>query len=136
MLLQVGTRVAVVAAVGAIASVLAGMAAAELKGDYKIEYTVDGQSYGGTAKATPGAKGEFTATLAITSPTNITGDMKGKTFGDSISYDSKYEDKDRGCAGTISAKGTVEKDGSKASGAATIVDGCSGTLNATFQIWR
>jgi hypothetical protein len=132
-MLQTVTRIA---AVAAIASVVAGIAAAELKGDYKIEYTVDSQSYGGTAKATPGAKGEFTATLAITSPTNITGDMTGKTFGDSISYDSKYADKDRGCTGTISAKGTVEKDGSKATGAATITDSCSGTLNATFRIWR
>jgi hypothetical protein len=97
---------------------------------------VDSQSYVGTVKATAGAKGEFTGTIVITSPTNVTADMKGKTFGDSITYDSKYADKDRGCTGTISAKGTVEKGGSKASGTADINDSCSGTITATFRLWR
>jgi hypothetical protein len=125
-----------VAAVTLLAGAVVGATTADLKGDYHIEIAVGGEAYSGMTKTTPGAKGEFTGTMTITSPTNVTGDLKGKTFGDSVTYESKYVDKDRNCTGTIVGRGTVEKDGSKASGVADINDSCSGTINATFRLWR
>ena len=125
-----------VAAVSILAVGVARAVVADLKGEYKIEISANGEAYTGTSKVTPGAKGEFTGAFTITSPTNVTGDIKGKTVGDSVTYESKYTDKDRGCTGTITAKGTAEKDGSKASGAAVINDSCGGELNGTFKLWR
>lgn len=133
MSLQLISRVAVVSVLALSA---AGAVAAELKGDYKIEISANGEAYTGTTKVTPGAKGEFTADFTITSPTTVTGDIKGRTIGDSVTYESKYVDKDRGCTGTITAKGVAEKDGSKASGSALINDSCGGELNGTFRLWR
>jgi hypothetical protein len=133
MSLQILSRVA---AVSILAIGIGRLVAAELKGEYKIEISASGEAYSGTTKVTPGAKGEFSGDFTLTSPTNVTGDIKGKTFGDSVTYESKYNDKDRGCTGTLTAKGTAEKDGGKASGAVSINDSCGGDLTGTFRIWR
>ena len=133
MLVQLIARVA--AAVAVSASVV-GVVAADLKGDYNLEFVVQESIYTGTAKATPDAKGGFTATFAFTAPTVVSADVTGKTFGDSVTYQAKYADKDRGCNGTFTAKGTVEKDGSKAAGTVDISDSCSGAIAGTFRLWR
>ena len=133
MSLHLITRVT--AAVAATAA-FAGFAAADLKGDYNIEFVVDESTYSGTAKATPGAKGAFTATFAFTAPTAVSAAVTGKTFGDSVTYEATYADKDRGCTGTFNAKGKVEKDGSKAAGTVAISDSCSGAITGTFRLWR
>jgi hypothetical protein len=125
-----------VAAALALAASSAAYMIADLKGDYNIEFVVEGTSYTGTAKTLPGAKGAFTGKLELTSPSSILGDMTGKTTGDSVSYDVKYEDKGRGCTGTLAGKGIVEKDGSKAAGALNINDSCGGQLSGTFRLWR
>jgi len=124
-------------AAAAVVSVsVAGFVAAELKGDYKLEFGVQDQLYTGTAKATPGANGAFTAGFTFTSPSNVVADVTGKTFGDSVTYEAKYADKDRGCTGTFAGKGKLEKDGSGAAGAVDISDSCSGAITGTFKLSR
>ena len=127
-----------IAAAVAVAASSAAFMVADLKGDYNVEFVVEGNSYTGTIKTTPvaSAKGQFTGKLELTSPSPITGDAKGKTVGDSLTYDVTYEDKGRGCTGTLAAKGTIEKDGSKAAGALNINDSCGGPISGTFRLWR
>jgi hypothetical protein len=133
MSLHLTTRVA---AAVAIAASIAAYVATDLKGDYKIEFAVQDQTYSGTAKATPGAKGAFTAKFDFTSPSPVTADVTGKTAGDSVTFDAKYVDSGRNCTGTIVAKGTADKDGSKASGTLAINDSCGGETPGTFKLWR
>jgi hypothetical protein len=133
MSLSLITRIAAVAAVTAS---VAGYVAADLKGDYKVEFVVQETTYTGTAKTTAGAKGAFTAKFEFTSPSSVLADVTGKTVGDSITYDAKYEDPGRGCTGTLVGKGMVEKDGSKAAGSIDINDSCGGTLAGSFKLWR
>ena len=125
----------VVAAVAVTASV-AGYAMADLSGEYNIEFAIGEQTYTGKAKTTSGAKGAFTGTVLFTAPSTVNADVTGKTFGDSVTYQAKYTDKDRGCNGTFAAKGKVEKDGSKANGTVDISDSCSGAISGTFRLWR
>lgn len=125
-----------VVAVVALASVASSYPVAELKGDYKVEFNVQETAYTGTAKAVAGDKGAFTAKFEFTSPSVVLADVTGKTAGDSVTYDAKYEDQGRGCTGTIVGKGTAEKDGSKASGTLDINDSCGGALTGTFRMWR
>jgi len=125
-----------VAAVVAVSVSVAGFAAADLSGAYKVEFAIQDQTYTGTAKAIGAAKGAFTAAFTFTSPSNIAADATGKTFGDSVTYEAKYADKDRGCTGTFVAKGTIEKDGSKAAGTVKITDSCSGEISGNFRLWR
>ena len=115
---------------------VAGFVTADLKGDYKLEFAVQDQLYTGTAKTTPGAKGAFTAAFTFTSPSNVVADVSGKTFGDSVTYEAKYADKDRGCTGTFAGRGKVEKDGSGAAGSVDISDSCSGAITGTFKLSR
>ena len=119
-----------------VSASVAGFVSADLKGDYKVEFGVQDQLYTGTAKATPGAQGAFTAAFNFTSPSNVVADVTGKTFGDSVTYLAKYVDKDRGCTGTFSGKGKVEKDGSGAAGVVDISDSCSGAITGTFKLSR
>ena len=125
-----------VAAVVAVAASSAAFMAADLKGDYNVEFVVDGTTYTGTQKTTSGVKGAFTGKMEFTSPSSIVADVTGKTSGDSVTYEAKYEDKGRGCTGTVSGKGTVEKDGSKAAGSIAVNDSCGGELTGTFRLWR
>ena len=127
------TRVAAAAAV--LASVVA-FAAADLNGDYNVEFAIEDQTYTGTAKAIAGAKGAFSGPFTFTSPGNVVADVTGKTFGDSVTYTAKYADKDRGCTGTFAGKGTVEKGGNKAAGTVEISDSCSGAISGKFRLWR
>jgi len=124
----------------AVAAALAGGAAtyvaAELKGDYKIEFVVQETTYTGTAKATPGAKGAVTGKFDFTSPSAVTADFTGKTAGDSLTFEAKYVDNGRNCTGSLTGRGTVEKDGSKASGTLAINDSCGGEVDGTFKLWR
>jgi hypothetical protein len=133
MSLHVITRV--VAAV-AVAASAASYVAADVKGNYNIEFVVQETTYTGTAKTTPGTKGAFTAKIEFTTPSSVLADATGKTVGDSITYDAKYEDKGRGCTGTLVAKGAMEKDGNKAAGTVDINDSCGGALTGTFRLWR
>ena len=127
------TRIAATA-IGAVA--IGHFGVADLKGDYKIEFVVDGGSYSGTAKFTSGQQGAFTAKYDFTSPSAIKSDVSGKMKGDSVTFDGKYDDSTRGCSGSFSAKGAAEKDGSKANGTVDINDSCGGTIAGTFRIWR
>jgi hypothetical protein len=128
--------IARIAAAGAFVASVAGYVAADLKGDYKIEFVVQESTYTGTAKTTPGAKGAFTAKFEFTSPSSVMADVTGKVVGDSITFDAKYDDQGRGCTGTLAGKGTAEKDGSKASGSLDINDSCGGTIAGTFKLWK
>src|ERR671921_487252 len=74
--------------------------------------------------------------VAASSAAFMVADMKGETAGDSLLYEATYEDKGRGCTGTLSGKGTVEKDASKAAGELSINDSCGGQLGGTFRLWR
>lgn len=132
MTLHVFARIAVAAAFTAVA----GAFAADLKGDYNVEFMVQGTPYVGTFKATPAAKSAYTATINFTTPATVLSDATGKTVGDSMTFDAKYEDKTRNCTGTFVGKGTVEKDGSKGTGVVEINDSCSGALSGTFRIWK
>jgi hypothetical protein len=125
-----------VVAVAAFAAATTGYAVAELKGDYNVEFVVEETTYTGTAKVAPGAKGAFTGKFEFTAPSVVLADVTGKTQGDSVTYEAKYEDKGRGCAGTFTGRGTTEKDGSKAAGTVAIDDSCSGPITATFRLWR
>ena len=125
-----------VAAVAAVAASTAAFVAADLKGDYNIELVVEGTTYTGTQKTTSGTKGAYTGKMEFTSPSSILADVTGKTAGDSVSYEAKYEDKGRGCTGTLSGRGTAEKDGSKAAGSLAVSDSCAGELTGTFRLWR
>lgn len=127
------TRLAALAAVVVSAS---SYAAADFAGDYNVEFMVQETPYTGTTKATAGKQGAFTAKMEFTSPSTVIADVTGKTWGDSISYEAKYEDKGRGCSGLFTAKGTIAKDGSKANGTVDISDDCSGALTGTFRLWR
>ena len=128
--------IARVAAAIAVAASSAAFVAPDLKGDYHIEFVVEGTVYTGTQKTTAGEKGAFTGKMEFTSPSTILADVTGKTSGDSVTYEAKYEDKGRGCTGTVSGKGTVDKDGSKAAGAIAVNDSCGGELSGTFRLWR
>jgi hypothetical protein len=109
----------------------------DLKGDYKVELVVQEATYTGTVKAAAGtAKGAFTAKFDITSPSTATADATGKTAGDSITFDAKYVDNGRNCTGTMTGKGAIEKDGSKAQGDLAINDSCGGETTGTFKLWR
>ena len=133
MSLHMLTRVAAVA----ISTIAIGrMVVADLKGDYKIEFVVDGGTYAGTAKFTPGQQSAFSAKYDFTSPSVIKSDVTGKMSGDSVSFEGKYDDAGRGCTGTFVGKGAAEKDGSKANGALDINDSCGGPITGTFRIWR
>jgi len=134
MSLHVITRVAAAAAV--LASLAAGYAAIDLKGDYKVEFVVQESTYTGTAKTTSGDKGAFTGKWEFTSPSAVAVDVKGKTVGDSLTYDATYVDNGRNCTGSLTGKGTVEKDGNKAAGTIAINDSCGGELSGTFRLWR
>ncbi len=90
-----------VAAVAAVAASTAAFVAADLKGDYNIELVVEGTTYTGTQKTTSGTKGAYTGKMEFTSPSSILADVTGKTAGDSVTYEAKYEDKGRGCTGTL-----------------------------------
>ena len=114
---------AVVAATAATRTI-----AVELKGDYKVEFVVNEASYTGTAKTTPAGKGAFTAKFDFTSPSPVTADGSGKTVGDSVTFEAKYQDTGRNCTGTVVGKGTAEKDGSKAAGTIAIQDSCDGEM--------
>ena len=133
MSLQFITRVAAAVAVAASA---AAFMVTDLKGDYNVEFMVEGTAYTGTVKTLPSSKGAFTGKLEMTSPSSILADLTGKTVGDSLSYDATYEDKGRGCTGTLAGKGAVEKDGTKAAGALSINDSCGGALTGTFRLWK
>jgi hypothetical protein len=109
---------------------------ADLKGDYNVEFSVEGTSYTGTAKTTPGSKGAFTAKFDFTSPSPISADATGKTAGDSLTFEMKYVDNGRNCTGTVQGKGTVEKDGNKASGALAVNDSCGGETSGSFRLLR
>jgi len=124
------------AAAVAFAASVTGYLATDLKGDYKVEFVVGDQTYSGTAKATPGAKGAFTSKFEFTSPAPVTADVTGKTAGDSITFDAKYVDNGRNCTGTLTGKGTIDKDGNKASGTVAINDSCGGETPGTFKLWR
>ena len=80
--------------------------AAELKGTYKIEITVQDQSYGGSGEITPDGKGAFTGKFLFTAPIEVTYDMTGSQKGDSVWFDAKYNDKTNGCVGTSRARST------------------------------
>src|SRR3954464_9057346 len=131
MSLHLITRVATAVVV---ATSSAALMVADLKGDYNVEFVVEGNAYTGTIKTAPAAKGAFTGKLELTSPSSILGDATGKTAGDSLSYDVKYEDKGRGCTGTLMGRGTIEKDGSKAAGTVELNDSCGGQLAGTFRL--
>jgi hypothetical protein len=133
MSLQLITRVV---AAGALTASIASYIVSDLKGDYNVEFVVQESTYTGKAKTTAGAKGAFTAKFEFTAPSTVLADVTGKTAGDSISFDAKYEDPGRGCTGTLTGKGTVEKDGSKAAGKIDINDSCGGPLGGTFRLWR
>ena len=133
MSLHLITRVAALA-VGAVA--IGHFGVADLKGDYKIEFVVEGGSYTGTAKFTAGEPGAFSAKYDFTSPSTIKSDVTGKTKGDSVTFEGKYDDSTRGCSGTFVGKGGAEKDGSKANGTLDINDSCGGAIGGTFRIWR
>jgi hypothetical protein len=128
--------IARLSAIVAVGAVITSHAVADIKGDYKVEFVVQDATYTGTAKAVSAAKGAFTAKFELTVPSNVIVDVTGKTAGDSVTYDAKYEDKGRGCTGTLSGKGTVEKDGSKSAGTLAIDDSCGGALTGTFRLWR
>jgi len=134
MSLHVITRAAAAAAV--LATVAAGYVVTDLKGDYKIEFVVQESTYNGTAKTTPGAKGAFGAKFEFTSPSSVVAEVKGKTVGDSVTFDATYVDNGRNCTGSLTGKGTVEKDGNKAAGTIAINDSCGGELGGTFRLWR
>ena len=102
----------------------------------EAEFTVGENVYTGTAKATAGEKGAFTAKFTFTSPAAVDADVTGKTAGDSVTFDAKYVDSGRNCSGTFTGKGTAEKDGSKASGGIAIKDSCEGEITGTFRLWR
>jgi hypothetical protein len=125
----------IVAAAGVVAGVTS-FAPVDIKGDYNVEFTVGENPYTGTAKTTAGAKSTFSGKLTFTSPSPVDADVTGKTVGDSIMFDAKYVDSGRNCTGTVSAKGTAEKDGNKASGALSIKDSCEGDITGTFRLWR
>jgi hypothetical protein len=133
MSLHLLTRVAALA-IGAVA--IGHFGVADLKGDYKIEFVVDGGTYSGTAKFTSGTGGAFSAKYDFTSPSIVKSEATGKMKGDSVSFEGKYEDSGRSCTGTFNGKGAAEKDGSKASGTLDINDSCGGTIGGTFRIWR
>ena len=136
MAFHVLTRLVAGAAVVAATAAATRTIAAELKGDYKVEFVVNDASYTGTAKTTPAGKGAFTAKFDFTSPSPVTADATGKTVGDSVTFDAKYQDNGRNCTGTVGGKGTVEKDGSKAVGAIAIQDSCDGEASGTFRFYR
>ncbi len=125
-----------IAAAAVLATTIAAPVAADLKGDYNVEFVVQGTPYVGTFKTTPGSKGAYTAKLHFTSPSTILADVNGKTVADSVTFEAKYEDQGRGCTGTLTGKGTVEKDAVKAAGAVDISDSCSGALTGTFRLWK
>ena len=125
-----------IAAAALLTSGIAGSITPDLKGDYNVEFVVQGTPYVGTFKTTAGSKGAYTAKLHFTSPSVILADVTGKTAGDSVTFDAKYTDQSRGCTGTLGGKGTVEKDAVKAAGAVTINDSCSGALTGTFRLWK
>jgi len=133
MTLHLLTRIAV-AAIGAVS--IGQLVLADLKGDYNIEFVVDGNPYTGKAKFTPGTKGAFTGKYELTTPSNVTSDMTGTMRADSLMFDAKYDDKGRNCTGTMKGRGKAEKDGSKATGAVDITDSCSGAISGTFRVWR
>lgn len=133
MSLHLITRVAVAAVLVAGAGTYA---AAELKGDYKVEFVVQDATYSGTAKAIPGTKGAVTGKFDFTSPSAVAADFTGKTAGDSLTFEAKYVDNGRNCSGSLTGRGTVEKDGSKAAGTLAINDSCSGDIDGTFKLWR
>jgi hypothetical protein len=136
MVFHVLARLVAGAAVIATTAAATRTIAAELKGDYKVEFVVNEASYTGTAKTTPAGKGAFTAKFDFTSPSPVTADATGKTAGDSVTFDAKYQDKGRNCTGTVVAKGTVEQDGSKAAGTIAIQDSCDGEASGTFRFYR
>lgn len=109
---------------------------ADLKGDYKIEFVVEGGAYSGTARFTSGQQGAFSAKYDFTSPSSIKSDVTGKMKGDSVTFEGKYDDATRGCSGSFVGKGAAEKDGSKASGTLDINDSCGGAVGGTFRVWR
>ena len=133
MSLHVITRVAAAAIVTAS---IAGYVVPDLKGDYNVEFVVQETPYTGTFKTTAGAKGAFGAKLEFTTPSKVLADVTGKTAGDSITFDAKYEDQGRGCTGTLTGKGKVEKDAAKAAGTVEISDSCGGALTGTFRLWK
>ena len=136
MAFRVLTRLVAGAAVVATTAAATRAIVAELKGDYKVEFVVNEASYTGTAKTTPTGKGGFSATFDFTSPSPVTADATGKTVGDSVTFDAKYQDKGRNCTGTVMGKGTAEKDGSKAVGTIAIQDSCDGEASGTFRFCR
>src|SRR5688572_1211672 len=125
-----------VAAVAALTAGIAGYVATDLKGDYKLEFVVQDATYSGTAKATPDAKSAFSGKWELTSPSKVLLDVTGKTVGDSVTFDAKYEDQGRGCTGTLTGKGKAEKDGTRAAGTLDISDSCGGALTGTFRLYR
>jgi hypothetical protein len=129
------TRLARLALPLAILSAFAWRAA-ELKGTYKIEITVQDQSYGGSGEITPDGKGAFTGKFLFTAPIEVTYDMNGTQKGDSVHFEAKYNDKSNGCVGTMKGSGTAKSDGSGASGPVSIEDSCRGTIDATYRLAR
>lgn len=125
-----------VAALAVGAATIGYFGVADLKGDYKIEFVVEGGAYSGTAKFTSGQQGSFSAKYDFTSPSAIKSDVTGKMNGDSVTFEGKYDDSTRGCTGTFAGKGAAEKDGSKANGTLDINDSCGGPIGGTFRIWR
>ena len=125
-----------IAAAAALATSLSSFAPVDIKGDYSVEFNVAENTYSGTAKTTAGDKGAFSGKMTFTSPSPIDVDVTGKTVGDSVTFEAKYVDSGRNCTGTLSGKGTAQKDGSKASGALAIKDSCEGDITGTFRLWR
>lgn len=128
--------VARVAAAAVVTASIGGYVAADLKGDYNVEFVVQETPYTGTFKTTPGEKSAFTAKLDFTTPSRVLADVTGKTAGDSITFDAKYEDQGRGCTGTLTGKGKVEKDATKSAGVIEINDSCGGVMSGTFRLWK
>jgi hypothetical protein len=104
-------------------------------GGYSVEFTVGDNSYLGTgAMSADGATG-FTGKIAITTPTTVNAEVKGRVAGDTVSFTATYLDVTQNCKGTMNGQGQLSKDSVSVGGSVSIDDVCRGPTNGTF-VWK
>ncbi len=107
-----------------------------LDGTYRIRFSVEGESYSGTADLSTAMGGAVTGEFRLTGPMRVDGGMEGTISGDTLTWTGDYTMPSQGCTGTTRGSGPIAEGGASVSGRVRIDDSCFGRLSGRFSFNR
>jgi hypothetical protein len=109
-----------------------------LKGEFKWAMEVAGldAELVSIGALVPGDGKTFKGTFTMETPFQVSSEVTGRQWGDSVELNVTYIDKTNSCSGTMTGKGLVTDDASKAAGPLAIVDSCRGATDAQWKLFR